>query len=439
MARCLFVTGKLAAQSLRNILESMVPRLDYEMAVLPISVAALMDTRFVAKHLGNRRECDHVMIPGLCRGDLKIVSRKLRVDVIRGPKSLKEIPGCFGRARKAENYGDYQTKIISEIVDAHELSLQQILDRALYFKTSGADIIDLGCPTQGGFPEIGRAVRALKKHGFIVSVDSLNPNDLLAADKAGVDYALSVNSQNIDLARRLHCKVVVIPDFEKGMRSLNRNIARLESWGVPYVIDPVLSPIGFGFAESLKNYIAVRRKYPRAEILMGLGNLTELTDADTTGITAVMAGLISELNIDYVLTTEVISWARGAVRELDIARRIMHYACRNKILPKHVTDALITVKDPPFGSFSEEELRAMKAQVRDLNFRIFADGNYIYVFNSKVFVKDTDIQRIFGRLKVANASQAFYLGKELQKARLAVQLGKKYVQEADLRWGYLTS
>ena len=92
MARCLFVTGKLAAQSLRNILESMVPRLDYEMAVLPISVAALMDTRFVAKHLGNRRECDHVMIPGLCRGDLKIVSRKLGVDVIRGPKSLKEIP-----------------------------------------------------------------------------------------------------------------------------------------------------------------------------------------------------------------------------------------------------------------------------------------------------------------------------------------------------------
>jgi dihydropteroate synthase len=173
-------------------------------------------------------------------------------------------------------------------------------------------------------------------------------------------------------------------------------------------------------------------------MLMGLGNLTELTDADSVGINAVMAGFITELGIDYVLTTEVIGWARGAVRELDLARRLMHYAHQNKIPPKHLDDSLITVKDPPFESFSEDELRAIQSKIRDLNFRIFVAGNSIYVFNRDIFIKGSDIQSIFNQVGEIDPSHAFYLGKELQKALLAIQLGKKYVQENDLRWGYLS-
>jgi dihydropteroate synthase-like protein len=439
MHRCLFVTGKLAAPSLRDTLEKLSADFEYEISILPISVAALMDTRFVAKHLANSRGCDRILIPGLCKGDLNPIVDALGVDVVRGPKSLKEIPEYFGNTSDLTGYGAYRTKIIAEIVDAYELRLDQILERASYFKNAGADIIDLGCPVHGGFSEIGKTVRALKAHGFLVSVDSFNPEDILNADQAGADYVLSVNSQNIDLARRLRSRVVVIPDSEKGLKSLERNIARLEAWGVSYIIDPVLNPIGFDFSGSIENFIAMRRKYPKAEMLMGLGNLTELTDADTTGVTAVMAGIISELDIDYVLTTEVISWARGAVRELDIARRLMYHACRNKTLPKHLNDGLITVKDPPFETFGEDELRAMKAQIRDRNFRIFADRNSIYVFNNAFFIKDTDIRKIFDQLKIEDASQAFYMGKELQKALLAMQLGKKYIQEAELRWGYLSS
>src|SRR5690606_26414386 len=156
------------------------------------------------------------------------------------------------------------------------------------------------------------------------------------ADQAGLDYLLSVNSTNLELARRLSCKVVVIPDFDQGLESLERNIAQLENWGVSYIIDPILNPISYGFTESLCRYAEVRRRYPPAEIMMGLGTPTELTEADSTGIHAVMAGVLAELNIDYVLTTEVISWARGGVRELDIARKLMHYACQNQVLPKHL-------------------------------------------------------------------------------------------------------
>ncbi|MBI5955878.1 MAG: PTS mannitol transporter subunit IIABC [Chloroflexi bacterium] len=438
MSRYLFVTGKLAAQALTGALAKMMPDFDYEVAVLPISVAALMDTRFVAKKLEGARGSDVVMIPGLCRGDLAPIADRVGVQVIRGPKDLKDIPAFFGREHRLEGYGDYRVKILAEVVDAYQLSLPLLLARAEYFRASGADIIDLGCPVEGNFPGVEAVVTALKERGFVVSLDTFNAEDILRADRAGLDYLLSINSRNLELAPRLACKVVVIPDFDQGLESLERNIAQLEAWHVRYIIDPILNPISFGFTESLCRFYETRRRHPQAEMLMGLGNLTELTDADSTGITAVMAGVMTELEINYVLTTEVISWARGAVRELDLARRLMYYACQNRVLPKHLDDSLLTVKDPPYEPYTEEELRAMQAQVRDRNLRIFTDDDNIYVFNNKLFIKSTDIGAIYTQLGVEGASHAFYLGRELQKAVLAVQLGKKYVQEEDLRWGYLS-
>jgi hypothetical protein len=124
MARYLFVTGKLAAQPLRRALERLSSHVEWELAVLPISVAALMDARFVAGHLTSSMGCDQVMVPGLCKGDLKEIEDKLSVEVVRGPNSLKDLPAYFGQIGKLEGYGNYRTKIIAEIVDAHQLSLE---------------------------------------------------------------------------------------------------------------------------------------------------------------------------------------------------------------------------------------------------------------------------------------------------------------------------
>jgi dihydropteroate synthase-like protein len=434
----LFVTGILAVEALTATLAKMSPDFDYEVEALPITVAALMNTGFVARKLGGGRGCDVVMIPGLCHGDLSPIAGKTGAQVVRGPKDLKDIPVFFGHERSLDGYGDYRVKILAEIVDAYKLKLEQVLAWAEYFQASGADIIDLGCPVEGGFPNVEMVVTALKQRGFAVSLDTFNAEDIVRADRAGLDYLLSVNSTNLDLAPRLRCKVVVIPDFDQGLESLERNMARLEDWNVPYIIDPILNPISFGFAESLCRFCEVRRRHPTAEMLMGLGNLTELTDADSTGINAVMAAVITELGIDYVLTTEVISWARGAVRELDAARKLMYYACQKRVLPKHVDDSLLTLKDPPYEPYTEGELRAMHAKIRDPNFRIFTDREHVYIFNNSLFIKDVDIQAITAQLGVDDASHAAYLGRELQKAALAVQLGKKYSQEQDLRWGYLS-
>jgi dihydropteroate synthase len=138
-----------------------------------------------------------------------------------------------------------------------------------------------------------------------------------------------------------------------------------------------------------------------------------------------------------VLTTEVISWAHGAVRELDLARKLMYYAVRNRVLPKGLDDGLVALKDTPFDTYTEAELRDMHQRVRDKNYRIFADRGSVYIFNRDTFARGRDPQKLFAALDVAEASHAFYLGRELERAALAVRLGKKYTQESPLRWGYL--
>jgi hypothetical protein len=80
----------------------------------------------------------------------------------------------------------------------------------------------------------------------------------------------------------------------------------------------------------------------------------------------------------------------------------------------------------------------MQEKVRDKNYRIFANHDYVYVFNRDLFVKGTDPQEIFEQLEVSDGAHGFYLGRELERAALAVQLGKKYTQEVPLRWGYLS-
>ncbi|GAB4244215.1 MAG: dihydropteroate synthase [Thermoleophilia bacterium] len=438
MPEYLFVTGRLAAEALRSTLDRLELDFDYEVAVLDISVAALMRAEWIARRLPDTRGCRQVMVPGLCRGDLAAIERKLGVPVIRGPKDQKDLPAFFGKERVLEGYGEYRTKILAEIVEAYRMPWEEILAEAEYYRQSGADIIDLGCPPMEGFPGVGEVVTGLKERGFVVSVDTFDPETIREADAAGVDLLLSVNSQNMDMVPELRCKVVVIPDFGEGLDSLERNIAQVASMGAAYVVDPILDPLSFGFTESLQRYYETRRRYPEAEILMGLGNLTELTDADSTGINAVMAGVMAELEIDYVLTTEVISWARGSVRELDLARRLMYYANKNRVLPKSIDDSLIVLKDPPFETYSEEELLEIQRRVRDKHYRIFADRECVYVFNRDIFLRGTDPYQLFGRLDVSDPGHAFYLGRELERAALAVRLRKKYTQEAELRWGYLS-
>src|SRR6185369_13865338 len=131
-----------------------------------------------------------------------------------------------------------------------------------------------------------------------VSIDTFDMLEIRDAVDAGAELVLSVNSTNIDVARDLGgsgARVVVVPDLGASLDTLDSTINTLEAWGVPYLLDPILEPIGFGFTASLERYAETRRRYPDAEMLMGVVNLTELTAADSTGGNAILIAICQEL------------------------------------------------------------------------------------------------------------------------------------------------
>ena len=436
-----FVTGRLAEPALRETLSAMAPPFAYDVVVLRITVAALMTTPWIARFLEVPDGTDLVMLPGLVEGDPSVISEKVGARVVRGPKDLREIPQWFGHEAIAQDYGAFDIEIVAEINNVPRLARTEIMERARYFQAEGADVIDLGMTPGREYPELREVVQELTQAGLRVSIDSFNTGEIRTAVDAGASLVLSVNGSNHDVIADLAnsgARVVVIPDFGAGLDTIQPTLDAVQKAGLECFLDPVIEPIGFGFTASIERYAEAHRRWPDVPLFMGIGNLTELTAADTTGVNALLIAIAQEVGVRAVLTTEVIPWAHGAVREIDVARRLMHFAVTRKSLPKHIDDRLVTVKDPQILAYSEADLRALQASITDANFRIFTDRETITVLNSERFVRGADIQAIFDQLGVTEPTHAFYLGKELAKAKLAITLGKTYRQEGSLNWGYLT-
>jgi dihydropteroate synthase len=441
----LFVTGKLAEPSLRRTLEGLAPRagFDYSVAVLPITVAALATTPWIARHLSIPAGVQRVILPGLCPGDPGVVATAAGVAVERGPADLRDLPDYFQLSKADRSgYGAFDIEILAEINHAPQLDRAELLAQARRYRASGADVIDVGCDPGSTWGEAGDAVRMLRDEGLRVSIDSFDPREVELATKAGAELVLSVNANNLDRAADWGCEVVALPDDLATLGGLDHTVERLTARGVRFRIDPVIEPIGLGFAASLGRYLEVRRRYSDAEILMGVGNLTELTDVDSAGINVVLLGFCQELGIRSVLTTEVINWCQSSVRELDLARRLVHHAVTHRVLPKRLEPDLLLLRDPKLHRYDEAALAELAAGIRDRNFRLLAEGGQIHVLNRNLHLQGTDPFALFEQMSAGEAidpSHAFYLGVEMAKAVTALTLGKNYVQDQALRWGFLTA
>lgn len=433
----LFLTGSLAEASLKRVLAGMTaPPFTWQVHSLGLKVAALMTGDMIRKRLPDTGSADRVLVPGRCRGDLDTLTRHFGVPFKRGPEELRDLPEFFGNGSGPPDLSRYDVRIFAELVDAPRMSLAEISARAARYRTDGADVIDLGCLPDTPFAHLSDAVQRLKAEGHQVSVDSMHPEDLIAGGRAGADFLLSLTEKSLWVADQVPSTPVLIPTEPGDLESLTRASDTMTANGRACILDPVLDPIHFGFTDSIVRYSTLRQRLPNAVMMMGTGNLTELTEADTVGINTLLMGVISELGITNLLTTEVSPHCRSTVRELDLARRLLFLARQEQTLPKRLHGGLATLHERKPYPYSLAEIREAAEQVKDRNFRIQVSADGIHVYNRDGFHTAADPFDLYPKLAVeADGGHAFYLGVELGRAEIALQLGKRYTQDRPLDWG----
>ena len=435
--RILFLTGRLAEPRLRRLLEGLAePPFAWSIANIGVKVAALMTEPIVLRRLPRPVEADRVVFPGRAGLDPQRLSEAFGVRFERGPDEVADLPGYLGLKGKPADLSRHDVRIFAEIVDAAALPEDALLARAEAMREQGADVVDIGCTPGVPFPHLESTVRRLKAAGFRVSVDSGDPEELRRGALAGADFLLSLTETTLDAVEGTSAVPVLIPAPHGDLDSLVRAADLARARGIPCLLDPILDPIHFGFPASLGRYAALRERLPDAEILMVTGNLTELTDADSSGVTAMLMGVCSELLIRNVLVVQVSPHTRRTVAEHDLARRLMHAARANDDLPRGYAEGLLQVHDRrPFAQ-SAADIAAEAAQVRDANYRIATAEDGIHVFSGRMHETGTEALAFFPALGVeADGAHAFYLGTELMKAEIAYRLGKRYVQDEPLSWG----
>lgn len=435
--RILFVTGHLAEPRLRSLLAGMGETgFDWDVVDIGVKVAALMTEPIIMHRLARPVQADRVVLPGRAGVDPERLTHEFGVPFERGPDELIDLPAYLGRAGRPPDLSRYDIRIFAEIVDAPRLEPDALLVRARELRAQGADVIDFGCKPGLPFPTLEAAIRRVKAEGMQVSVDSGDPAELRRGAEGGADFLLSLTEATIDVAAGTAAVPVLIPATHGDLESLVRAGSMARQRRIPCLLDPILDPIHFGFAASLLRYATLRERLPDAEILMGTGNLTELTDADSSGVTAVLMGLCSELAIRNVLVVQVSPHTQRTVAEHNVARRMMYAARANSDLPRDYGSALLQVHDRAPFTQTSADIAAEAAQLRDANFRVATAADGMHVYSGRLHTIGHEALGFFPALDVAqDGAHAFYLGTELMKAEIALALGKRYVQDEPLDWG----
>lgn len=435
--RLLFLTGRLAESRLAETVAAMgLPNGSWRIANLGIKVAALMTENIVRNRLKEPLDADRVIVPGRSRMNLAHLAEHYGVPFERGPDEIIDLPQYFGKSGGPPDLSRQDVRIFAEIVDAPGFSVEALVAKGSELIGKGADVVDIGCQPDVKFPHLEETVVALKRAGFKVSVDSGDVEELRRGAQAGADYVLSLDESNLDAIDGTSCVPILLPKPHGDLDSLLRAIDACKARGIPHIADPVLDPINFGFMTSLERYAQLRRARPDVEILMGTGNLTELTDADSQGVTAMLIGICTELQIRNVLIVQVSPHTRRTVEEHDAARRLMYRAREDGNLPKGYDAGLLSLHELRPYPDTPDQIDAKAKEIRDANYRIEAATDGLHIYNREGHHVAEDPFQLFDKLGVEqDGAHAFYLGYELAKAEIARALGKRYAQDTPLDWG----
>ena len=353
--------------------------------------------------------------------------------------------------------GNSRIKVMAEIVNATSMDEEDLYYKIKEFIDKGADLIDLGASLTASPEEVERTVNVAKKYSSVpLSFDSLDPELIQAAIKNGINLILSLNSSNmnslLDLIIDNNVSVVIIPDLGKGLQSLISNVEMAKQHGIKNIIaDPVLDSLGYGLVDSIGRYKEFRLRYPNIPMFFGVGNVTELIDVDSVGVNGILCGIAYETGCSIVFTPEFSDKNHGSIGELKIASMMMLLSQKRNTSPKDLGIDLLQLKEkrkrsvielcenPLYVSDSVTWLLDPKGPIKigiipkyssiGSNF----DKGLIVAKHEECCLVGTNSSAILNKLiennLVSRLDHAGYLGRELQKAEIALKFGRSYSQD----------
>jgi len=302
----------------------------------------------------------------------------------------------------------------------------------------------------------------LRDKGLIVGVDALEYEGINKDILSSVDLVMNVNLDNLPTVSKYLKEgsgIVVIPQETKDVRSTLESLSAVISEAIrigiqKVIVDPLIRPPLLGLSESIVRF-ARSIKEINLPHLFGMPNVYELIDADTPGAIALLLSLAYELGASALLITESSNKAHGVIEESSISREMIYRAGVRKSPPIDVGLDLLVVKDkreiivkPPELS-REVPLVMIKKFIplqldKKIYLKIYVDKDrkdvIVDVHSStthKVIKryrgKDVlSLGRAITRDQNLSPEHSFYLGFELSKAAVALQLHKNYVQDAPI-------
>ena len=97
--------------------------------------------------------------------------------------------------------------------------------------------------------------------------------------------------------------------------------------------------------ESFVAFQEFAERNPNVPLFVGVSNVTELFDADSVGVNALLARLSSEVGASILLATEKSNKAKGTVTEEVAAAKMMFLAKKRGSVPKDLGIDLLILKD----------------------------------------------------------------------------------------------
>ena len=491
-----------------------------EVLALPVQVAALLKMPNIAKELEKRgiSDSDVILVPGLIRGDTSVIADAAGVPTFKGPRYAADLPTVLDSLGKIElstvtpacdllreelqrkalqelelveqnwesllqNPGnmaikdlvfgkDFPMRVMAEIVDAPLMSSDEIQRLAKRYVKLGASIIDVGMIAgECRLSDARRAVEAVKAAVNVpVSIDTLDPAEAREAVSAGADLILSLDAGNVEELASFASDVAVVAiptnqregyfpkEVNERVRFLEEIIRKARKLGIQQILaDLIVEP-----SNVLRSFVAFHafaERNPSVPMFLGASNFTELIDADSVGVNAVLACLSSEVGASIVLATEKSQKAKGTVRELVTASKMMFLAKKRGSVPKDLGLDLLVLKDKrlilePYNGEIEAETQVISAteklepDVLDEKglFKIAVDQNNrkivaIHIVGSQqdkpnVIIKGETAENIYSTIEkmglITRLDHAAYLGRELAKAEIALKTGKEYIQDSQL-------